>query len=312
MRVFATNKNDIRPLALTIGNFDGIHRGHQRMLSRLVEVAKEKDLVPSIMTFNPHPSEFFSATGVSERLFGTRDKVLACLERGVERVHILPFNNKYAAMSAESFIQDVLVRRLGVRWIIVGDDFRFGASRRGDFKMLQSFGSKFRFEVESMPSFEVNGVRVSSTLVRDALRSGNLALAQDFLGRRYNVCGRVVHGDQVGRTLGYPTANIHRKQTTFPLSGVFTALVDGVDLIAKHALVSVGTRPTIVDKGEVRIEAHLLDFSGDLYGKKIRVTFLEYLRGQVRFSEREQLIMAMQEDERTARQYFLNFSSRIA
>ncbi|MDA0238033.1 MAG: riboflavin biosynthesis protein RibF, partial [Proteobacteria bacterium] len=215
-----------------------------------------------------------------------------------------PFNVKYARMLAEDFVHDVLVKELSVQWLLVGDDFRFGSGRSGDYQMLQNRSLELGFEVEANRTIKISEVRVSSTVVREALLSGNLNFAEELLGKRYNIIGRVVRGDQIGRTLGFPTANIHFGRESFPLSGVFTAYVDGPELNQRPALVSVGKRPTVKSRGDVCIETYILDFDGDLYGQMLNVTFVRKIRDQEAFTSTCDLIDAMKEDERNARLSF--------
>jgi riboflavin kinase/FMN adenylyltransferase len=287
--------------ALTIGNFDGVHLGHQAILEYLVAEAAKRNLIPSVLIFQPHPAEFFSPIEAPVRLYGVREKVRSFLDVGIEQVCLLPFNVRYAQMLAEDFVRNVLVKELSVRWLLVGDDFRFGSGRSGDYQMLQNLGRELGFEVEANQSVKIRDMRVSSTAVRGALSSGNLKFAEELLGKRYNMCGRVVRGDQIGRTLGFPTANIHFCREFFPLSGIFTAYVDGPEMNQRPALVSVGKRPTVTSKGDVCIEAYILDFSGDLYGQMLNVTFVRKIRDQETFAGTCDLIAAMKEDEKNAR-----------
>lgn len=290
--------------ALTIGNFDGVHVGHRAILDRLVSVASEKNLIPSVLTFQPHPAEFFAREKAPVRLYGNREKLCSFADAGVEQVILLPFNTRYSKMLPEHFIRDVLVSRLAVRWLLVGDDFRFGMDRRGDYNMLRDEGSECGFEVEANRSVKVKQMRVSSTAVRDALSKGDLAFAKQLLGKRYNICGRVIHGDQIGRTLGYPTANIHFSRDLFPLNGIFIGYIDGPNFKQKPALVSVGKRPTVANNGMICVEVNILDFSGDLYGQRLNVQFVRKIRDQETFASKDELTVAMKEDERISREFF--------
>ena len=290
--------------ALTIGNFDGVHLGHRAILDRLVALAAEKKLISSVLTFQPHPAEFFARDKAPVRLYGNREKLCAFSDAGVEQVILLPFNTRHSKMLPEDFIRDVLVSRLTVRWLLVGDDFRFGIDRRGDYDMLRDKSFECGFEVEANRSVKVGPIRVSSTAVREALWKGDLEFAEQLLGKRYNVCGRVIHGDQIGRTLGYPTANIHFSRDLFPLNGIFIALVDGPEFKQKPSLVSVGKRPTVTNNGMICVEVNILDFSGDLYGKKLNVEFVRKIRDQEAFASKNELIAAMKEDERISRKFF--------
>ena len=305
MRVLKLKKSGIKRVrGLTIGNFDGVHQGHQAILAHLVSVSLERNLIPSVLIFQPHPAEFFSPSKAPIRLYGIREKVRSFLDVGIEEVCILPFNVRYAKMLAEDFVRDVLVKELSVQWLLVGDDFRFGSGRSGDYQMLQKLGLELGFDVEANQSVKVGEVRVSSTAVREALSSGDLNFAEELLGKRYNIRGRVVRGDQIGRTLGFPTANIHFGRESFPLSGIFIAYVDGPEFKQRPALISVGKRPTVTSKGDVCIEAYILDFSGDLYGAMLNVIFVRKISDQEAFTSTCDLIAAMKEDEINARLYF--------
>ncbi|MDG1162120.1 MAG: bifunctional riboflavin kinase/FAD synthetase, partial [Burkholderiales bacterium] len=290
--------------ALTIGNFDGVHLGHQAMLRRLVTVADERNLISTVIIFEPHPAEFFSPLEAPTRLYGYREKVMSFSDAGIEQVVVLPFNKKYSLMLAEDFVNDVLVSTLCVKWLLIGDDFRFGFRRGGDYDTLLEKSLECEFELEATQSVTVAGERVSSTAVRNALASGDLKFAEEMMGKRYNVSGRVVQGDQIGRTLGYPTANIHFGRASFPLSGVFTAYIDGPEFNQRPALLSVGKRPTVTKSGHVCIEVYLIDYTGDLYGQRLYVEVISKLRDQETFDNTDTLIEAMKEDERQARQFF--------
>ena len=290
--------------ALTIGNFDGVHLGHQAMLRRLVTVADERNLISTVIIFEPHPAEFFSPLDAPTRLYGCREKVMSFFDAGIEQVVVLPFNKKYSLMLAEDFVNDVLVSSLSVKWLLIGDDFRFGFRRNGDYDTLLKKSLECEFGLEATQSVTVQGARVSSTAVRDALASGDLKSAEQMMGKRYNVSGRVVRGDQIGRMLGYPTANIHFGRSSFPLSGVFTAYIAGPEFNQRPALLSVGKRPTVTKSGHVCIEVYLIDYSGDLYGQRLYVEVVSKLRDQERFDNTDMLIEAMKGDERQARQFF--------
>ncbi|MFN7086225.1 MAG: bifunctional riboflavin kinase/FAD synthetase, partial [Burkholderiales bacterium] len=216
------------PVALTIGNFDGVHLGHQAMLAKLREAAARLGVPSCVMTFEPHPREFFAPDQAPTRLTSLREKLELIAAQGIERVVVCRFNYEFARHTAQDFIERTLVRGLGVRWLLVGDDFRFGARRAGDFTMLKHAASRFGFEVEAMPSVALDGVRVSSTAVRNALAAGDLAHAARLLGRPYSISGRVVRGDGLGRKLGFPTANMQMKHNRPPLSGIFVVELAGV------------------------------------------------------------------------------------
>ncbi len=291
---------------LTIGNFDGVHRGHQALLDRLITRARRLDLPATVLTFEPLPREFFAPDSSPARLSALREK-LALLEAcGVDRVHVCRFNRRWAALSAQEFIDTVLVQGLAVRHLLIGDDFRFGAGRAGDFALLQEAGAAGGFGVEAMHTVAVRDERASSSAVRDALMAGDLEHAADLLGRPYCIAGRVIHGDKIGRKLGCPTANIALKRRVVPLAGVFTVTVSGNGLRDAMGVASVGTRPTVDGRGRVALEVHLLDCNADLYGAHLTVNFLHKLRDQVKYESLEALQVQIARDVQDAKNYFLN------
>lgn len=296
-----------RARALTIGNFDGVHLGHQAMLTRLCSAAEHRGLVPAVLTFEPHPREFFARLqGKPElapaRINGLRDKLDALRGAGVREVFVKRFDARLAAMPASAFIHDLLVRELDTRWLLVGDDFRFGAKRQGDVDMLREEGP---FAVESMDSItDRDGLRISSTDVRHALAQGDLDRVADLLGRRYAMSGHVVHGLKLGRQLGYPTLNLRVPDRCTALSGIFAVQVHGMGAQPLPGVASLGVRPTVTDAGRVLLEVHLLDFTGDAYGKLVRVEFLKKLRDEAKFPDLATLTAAIADDERQARAFF--------
>lgn len=292
------------PVALTIGNFDGIHLGHQAMLERLAQAARRLGLPSCVLTFEPHPREFFTPEQAPARLTSLREKLELFSRFGVERVHVARFNQRFAQTGAEDFIAHVLQQGLQARWILVGEDFRFGAKRAGDFAMLRGAGARCGFEVEAMPEVTVNGVRVSSTAVRAALAGGDLDLARQFLGRPYSISGRVVHGDKTGRKLGYPTANIQMKHNLSPLAGVFAVEVAGLGETSLPGAASLGVRPTVKADGKPTLEVHLFDFGEEIYGRHVRVDFLHKLRDEMKFPDFQALQAAIAADINHAKNYF--------
>lgn len=287
----------------TIGNFDGMHLGHQAILAQLSEPARRLHLPRLVITFEPQPQEFFAGPAAPPaRLMRLREKLQALNGLGIERVLCLEFDQRLASLPAERFIEELLVERLGLRYLVIGDDFRFGHRRAGDFAMLVAAGQKHDFAVVDNHSYMVSGERVSSTRVRQALSWGDLELATELLGRPYEMCGRVAHGDQRGRTLGYPTANIHLYRRAPPVYGVYAVLVSGPGLKPWPGVANVGCCPTIGGLRE-RLEVHLLDFQGDLYGKHVKVDFLRYLRPERRFDSLEALRQAIRKDEQDARNW---------
>jgi riboflavin kinase / FMN adenylyltransferase len=292
------------PIGLTIGNFDGVHLGHRAMLKRLVEKARELKLPCSVLTFEPHPREFFTPSAAPTRLTRLREKLELIAEAGVDRVHVLRFGARLAALSPERFIEDVLFRGLGVRWLLVGRDFRFGARRAGDFAVLQDAAGAKGFEVEAMADVMEGGRRVSSSAVRAALAAGRLDEAATLLGRPYSMSGRVAHGEKLGRTLGCPTANIVLRRRP-PLEGIYAVTAE---LEETHAVLrgvaSVGRRPTLREGAPPLLEVHLLDWQGDLYGRHLRVTFLHKLRDEEKYDGLEALRAAIGRDVQQAKDYF--------
>jgi riboflavin kinase/FMN adenylyltransferase len=290
-----------RPVALTIGNFDGVHRGHQAMLARLIEAAEDLRLPPAALTFEPHPREFFAPHSAPPRLSSLRGKLEHFRMLGVERACIARFDARFAHLSPEAFIHDVLVARLGVRWLLVGDDFRFGRGRAGDVATLRAQARTF--SVESMHTVEVDGERVSSSAVRAALADGDLARASALLGRPYSISARVVHGDKRGRQLGFPTANLPLRRPP-PLSGIFAVRVRNLPGGPRSGVASLGVRPTIARDARPVLEAFVFDFDGTLYGQRIEVEFLHKLRDEARYPDLEALARQIRTDVAQARDYF--------
>lgn len=291
-----------RGCVATIGNFDGVHRGHRAVLARLAQVGQELGLPATLLTFEPHPLEFLRPEAAPPRLTSLRNKLMALRDTGLARVLCLRFDRAFAALEPEEFVQRLLVERLGVRFLLVGDDFRFGRGRRGDFAMLQEAGKANGFAVEQMGTVLVDGERVSSTRVRQALLRGDLEQAERLLGRPYSICGRVIRGDRIGRTLGFPTANISLERTRPALSGIFVVQVRDGDQL-RPGVASVGTRPS-VGGTRLLLEVHLLDFHGDLYGRHLQVEFLKRLRGEEYFDSLEALTVQIARDADAARDYF--------
>jgi len=248
---------------VTIGNFDGIHLGHQAVLGQLSEKSAELGLSSAVITFEPHPQEFFAADKVPPRLTRFREKLQALRRYAADRVLCLNFNRALAEMPAQEFIRKVLVEGLGVRHLVVGDDFRFGHKRRGDLAMLKEAGERDGFQVINMHTFNVDGSRVSSTRIRKALAAGDLATAGKLLGRSYRMSGRVVHGDQRGRTIGYPTANIYLHRRATPLLGVYAVEVFGLDKEPLKGVANIGMRPTVNGR-TCLLEVYIFDFSENI------------------------------------------------
>lgn len=288
-------------IALTIGNFDGVHRGHQAMLSRLSEAAEDLDLSPSVLTFDPHPREFFAPESAPPRLSTLRDKLERFAAHGVARVHVARFEAKLAKLSAEEFIDEVLVRRLSVSWILVGDDFRFGRDRVGDMALLRHRAATYC--VEAMPTVTIDGERASSSAVRSALATGDVERATRLLGRTYVMSGRVAHGDKLGRNLGFPTANVVLRHKP-ALSGIFAVRVHGLGAESRAGVASLGVRPTVKQGAKPLLEVFVFDFDEAIYGRRIEVEFLHKLRDEERYADLDALTRQIRVDVAQARDYF--------
>lgn len=292
------------PSVLTIGNFDGVHRGHQALLKLLTDQARSRVLPAVVLTFEPHPREYFSPANAPARLASLREKLLLLAACGVDRVHVCRFDARFAALTADDFIERVLVRGVAVRHLIIGDDFRFGARRRGDFAMLEAAGAAHGFTVEAMPTLDIDGERASSSAIREALAQDDLDRAAELLGRPYSIAGRVVHGDRIGRTLGFPTVNIQMKHRRPALSGIFAVAVEGLGDAFVAGVASIGVRPTITDSGRPTLEVHLFDWTRDCYGAHLRVHFLHKQRDEAKFSSLDALTAQIARDADEARDWF--------
>lgn len=295
-------------VVLTIGNFDGVHLGHRAILQRLAEASRAFGLPASVMTFEPHPRELFNPAAAPTRLTSLREKLQLLAEAGVDQVYLRRFDRTYAALTPADFIQQEVVG-LGARWVMVGDDFRFGARRAGDVALLRAAGERHGFAVEGLPDVLSDGLRVSSTRVREALAAGRLDDATRLLGRPYSISGRVMHGRKLGRTLGFPTANVQLRHNRPPCAGIFVVEVEGIAPRPWPAVASLGKQPTVDQSGNYSLEVHLLDFDGDLYERHVRVDFLAWLRDEARFDSLESLTAAIAADVVAARQYFADRST---
>ncbi|WP_137939230.1 bifunctional riboflavin kinase/FAD synthetase [Chitinivorax sp. B] len=305
MQVFRSPfSSDNTPCALTIGNFDGVHLGHQAMLRKLVNVARSRGLPAAVMTFEPHPRELFSPDAAPARLTSLREKLELLAYHGIDRVYVVRFTPAFAGLSAQAFIEDMLVRRLQAHYVLVGDDFCFGAKRAGNYPLLVESGRTLGVEAEAMHSIMADQLRVSSTAVRDALATGNCSLATRLLGRPYSISGRVVHGDKIGRTLGFPTANIQVKHNKPPLKGIFVVEVHGLDQRIYQGAASLGLRPTITANGRATLEVNLFDFGRSIYGEHLRVDFLAKLRDEEKYASLDELTQAIARDVDNCRRFF--------
>ena len=292
-------------LALTIGNFDGVHCGHQAMLERTVAQARALRIASCVMTFEPQPQEFFAPDQAPARLTSLREKLELLRQCGVAGVYVCRFDYAFAQLTADEFVRRVLRDGLAVKWLLVGVDFRFGARRAGDFAHLKSMAPQSGFDVEAMGSVVVAGARVSSTAIRACLELGDLDSAQRLLGRRYAITGRVVDGDKLGAKIGYPTANVQLKRLKAPLSGIFVVEVEGLGPAPRPGVASLGVRPTVKERGRPTLEVHLFDFDDRIYGKRITVRFLQKLREEQKFTDLDSLVAQMRLDAAAARDYFL-------
>ena len=291
------------PVALTIGNFDGVHRGHQAMLARLIEAAEDLRLPPTVLTFEPHPREFFApATAPAPaRLSTLRSKLELFRAYGVATTFVARFDAPIAARTAGEFVTDILERRLETRWLLVGEEFRFGRGRMGDLAFLRQ--TTRCFSVEAMSTVAIDGERASSTAVRHALAAGDLARAAALLGRNYAITGHVAHGDKLGRSLGFPTANLPLRRVP-ALTGIFAVRVRGLHNAPRAGVASVGVRPTIKADAKPVAEVFLFDFDETIYGKRITLEFLHKLRDEARYPDLESLTRQIGRDVTHAREYF--------
>ncbi len=277
------------------------------MLDELARAARRLNVPSCVMIFEPQPREFFAPDVAPARLTSLREKLELLEASGVNHVHVCRFNYAFAQITAQDFIERVLVRGLGVRWLQVGDDFRFGARRAGDFVMLKSEAARLGYEVQALPSVMVEGIRVSSTAVRDALAAGELVRATRLLGRPYSISGRVVRGDQLGRTLGFPTANVQMKHNRAPLEGIFAVEVHGAGGAADGAVrgaASLGVRPTVKVQGAAVLEVYLFDFKQEIYGRHVRVDFLHKLRDEAKYADLDTLKKQIARDVENVQKFF--------
>lgn len=310
MKVFRGLPNDRAraPCALTIGNFDGVHLGHQALLARVRAAADKLGLEAAVMTFEPHPREFFAErmgdlSKAPKRIANLRDKLQSLSNAGIDRVIVEHFNAHFAAMTPMEFTERVLVQGLHVKWLMVGDDFCYGAKRAGNVSSLIEAGAYYGFEVLTLPTVLQGEQRVSSSAVRAALAEGDFALARQLLGHNYAMSGHVIHGAKLGRTIGFPTLNLrvaHRPA----LMGIFIVQVHGLSNRPLPAVASLGVRPTVEDGGRVLLEVHVFDYNQNCYGKQVQVEFLEKIRDEEKFVDMPTLTAAIERDAQTARAYF--------
>jgi riboflavin kinase/FMN adenylyltransferase len=282
-------REEHRGCAVTVGAFDGIHRGHQGVLAHLKAKAADLGLPSTVIVFEPLPREYFRPLEAPPRITNFRERLTFLAETGVDRVLVLKFDESLRAMTAEQFIRHVFVDGLGAQYIALGDDFRFGNSREGDFEYAQAMSEKFGYEVQPTGTIELAGERVSSTRIREALAAGHFEEAALLLGRPYTMTGRVEHGKKLGRELGSPTANIRIGRIRSPLAGVYVVLASGAGLDAAPGVANVGTRPTVADSLRANLEVHVLDRTGDFYGQRLTVEFLCKLREEKKYDSLDAL-----------------------
>ncbi|MFZ6759878.1 bifunctional riboflavin kinase/FAD synthetase [Undibacterium sp. Ji50W] len=311
MKVFRglPNAASRAPCALAIGNFDGVHLGHQTLLARLRDAATRLGIEAAVMTFEPHPRAFFAQmlgdiSKAPTRIANLRDNMASLQAAGVDRVIVEHFNAHFAALSPQDFIEKVLVDGLHVKWVMVGEDFRFGAKRAGDIATLTEAGQRFGFTVETLPSVQNKGVRISSSAVRLALANGDFDEAEALLGHPYRISGHVVHGQKLGRSLGFPTLNLRIAHHRPALNGIFIVQVHGLSDQPLPAVASLGVRPTVDDSGRVLLETHVFDYSGHAYGKVVQIEFLKKLRDEEKYIDLPTLTAAINKDADQARAYF--------
>ena len=292
------------PHAVTIGNFDGLHLGHQAMLARLQDVAQTRGLPTCVLSFEPHPREFFAPEQAPARLSSLREKAETLKRLGIDHLHVFRFDRAFSALSAEAFIKQVLGHTLQARYVLVGDDFHYGAKRAGDFALLKQAGLSLGFDAEALPTVKVAAERASSTAVRQALAEGDLAHAAILLGRPYSISGRVVHGDKLGRDIGFPTANIQLKHNRPPLMGIFAVELCGLNGGPLAGVASLGKRPTVKRAEAVPVlEVHLFDFDADIYGRRVRVDFLHKLRDEAKYPDLDTLVAQIKRDVENAKHF---------
>ncbi len=291
------------PCVATIGNFDGVHRGHQQLLQRLIEKSKATGFPSLLITFEPQPNEYFSQQTIPPRLMRLREKWQVLQELGLDYLLCLCFDQKLAEMPAEEFVQKILVAQLHVTYVLVGDDFRFGYQRQGNIRLLQQLGEVYGFSAEAMPTFYEAGQRVSSSYVRKALMAADIALTEELLGRDYGLSGKVAHGDKLGRVLGFPTANVFLHRKAVPVHGIFAVKTYGLENEPVYGVANVGNRPS-VGGGRTILEVHLFNFDQIIYGKRIYVEFIHKLRDEEYYPSLELLCEQIAIDVQQAKAYF--------
>lgn len=293
-----------RGCVVTVGAFDGVHKGHQWVIQYLKEQAQRLQLPSTVVLFEPLPKEYFQPLEAPARIMNFREKVEALGDCGVQRILRVNFNASVQQMTADSFIQTVFYEGLGARFVVLGDDFRFGNDRTGDIELMRRRGKQYGFECDSTPTCEYEDGRISSTRIRAALSEGNFTEAEHLLGRPFSLSGHVIYGKQLGRELGFPTANIKLARLRAPVNGVFAVLVSGGGLEHAAAIANVGVRPTVHESITANLEVHLIDRSINLYGTRIKVTFLHKIRDEIKFNDLDQLRTRVLSDIGATRRWF--------
>lgn len=287
----------------TIGNFDGLHLGHQHVINQLKAVAEIKDLPSVVIVFEPQPVEFFAADKAPRRLARLRDKILHLSDMGIDIMVCLQFNTALASLTAQQFVQQILLNRLNLKHLVIGDDFRFGKERYGDFDFLQQSGKKHGFEVENSHTLIIDNERVSSTRIRQCLINNDMLQARQLLGRPYSLSGRVAHGKKLGRELGFPTINLKMGKRPIVVNGIFAVLVKGIDNRTLRGVASIGTRPTVNGVGTI-LEVYILNFSEQVYGCCVNVEVLHKIRNEEKFDSLDILVEKIKQDIDEAHAYF--------
>lgn len=293
-------RHSTTPKIIAIGNFDGLHLGHQALLKQAVETAKQQNLTPSVMTFEPHPREFFMPQNAPARLSSIREKLEYFCDVGIQEVLICRFNQSFSAISAQDFMDKILRDALNVKAILVGDDFRFGTKRQGTVADFRQAG----FDLAHFPQVQMSDERVSSTRVRNALAAGDLQQAAQLLGRPYSISGKVVHGAKRGRQLGYPTANVHMRHERPALTGVYAVKLSVGQLEGLNGVANLGVRPTIAGVPKLMLEVYVFDFDGNLYDQHVHVAFLHKVRNEMKFESLDALKAQIGHDVIVAKEYF--------
>ncbi|MFM1880139.1 MAG: hypothetical protein RLZZ344_373 [Pseudomonadota bacterium] len=290
--------------SVAIGSFDGLHLGHQALLIACQEAARGQGLCTTVLSFHPHPRGFFQPSRAPARLLPLRDKALELAALGIDEAVLLRFNHNLASTSATDFVERILVEQLRCRHVVIGEDFRFGAQRQGDVGLLRLLGQRLGFGVTAVGPVCRQGTRISSSQLREALQAGDLPTTEALLGRRYRLSGRVRHGQQLGRTLGFPTLNI-AVPDDLAARGIFAVEVDGLDAgPARRGVASLGRRPTVEEHGRMLLEVYVFDWQGDAYGRRLRVTLRQFIRPEIRFDALEAMTLQMQDDLARARAFF--------